>query len=654
MSEADAVAKGVSRLRKRAVWAGGIIVVLVYVAAAGALLAPIRSQLLEARKAAQAGIDAMAEQDFGLSQERFDAAHRDLARASSRLGNPLLLPIRTLPFAKRNLSIAHLLTAHGADITARAADVAAALDDLPGGVSAMVPRNGRIPTHALSGLIAPLDELSATIAKAAGQRFDIRGLHLAMREAVVDYQAALRKAEGSLRPAAAVAHALPDLLGADQPRRYFFAAANPAELRGAGGFIGAYAIATIDDGAVSFSEFAPSQSLEDLPSTDVPAPNDDFHTRYDRYGGAGFWQNLNMTPDFPSAASAIERLYHQTTGQTVDGVILADPFALQALLEVTGPVDIPGIGQVTADRIVDVVANEAFGAFPDPVQRKRLLGAVAAGIFSEFLSGSAEAEPLDAAKALGKAVSQGNLLIHSADPEVQGHLEIAGVAGELQAPEGDYLSVVGNNASATKLDYYADRSVDYRVALDDDGRGTGSATVKLTNSVPDDDDLPRYVVGPYSAAFQPRENATILNVYCRQDCAVHRFRRDGVVEPVRAERELGHPVFWSYERMLAGETRQVQYDWLLSKAWDRAAGEGRYRLTFQNQVTIRPTRVRLEVRVPAGMDVVSTTLAMTREGAALVWQGDTRGDVELEVRFREPARSWWQRVRGWLGRPLGA
>lgn len=649
-----AAVKGVGRLRRRSVWAGGIVVVVGYTAVAALLLAPIRSQLLEARIDSQVGIDALAEQDFGLSQARFDAANRDFARASLRLDNPLLLPLRTLPFAKRNLSAIHLLAAHGGEVTTRAADVAAALVDLPGGVRAMAPRNGRIPTDWLSVLTAPLDELRVTIARAAGEEFDIRGLHPAVREAVVDYRAALRTAAESVRPAAALAHALPELLGADHPRRYFFAAANTAELRGSGGLVGAFAIATLNEGAVSFSEFAPSNSLQDLPSTEVPAPNDDFHARYDRYGGAGFWQNLNMTPDFPTAASAIERLYHQTTGQAVDGVILADPFALQALLEVTGSVDIPGIGKVTANRIVDVVANEAFGALPDSAYRKRLLGAVAAGIFTEFLSGSAAAEPLDAAEALGKAVSHGNLLIHSADPEVQEHLEIAGVAGELQSPEGDYLSVVGNNASATKLDYYADRSVDYRVALGDDGHGTASATVKLTNSVPDDDDLPRYVVGPNAAAFQPRENATILNVYCRQDCAVHRFRRDGVVEPVRAERELGHPVFWSYERMLAGETRQVQYDWLLGKAWDREAGEGRYRLTFQNQVTIRPTRVRLAVRVPAGMDVVSTTPAMTREGAALVWQGDTRGDVELEVRFREPPRSWWQRVRGWLGRPVGA
>ena len=41
---------------------------------------------------------------------------------------------------------------------------------------------------------------------------------------------------------------LPSFLGADGPRRYLFGASNPAELRGTGGLIGAYAILTMDRG----------------------------------------------------------------------------------------------------------------------------------------------------------------------------------------------------------------------------------------------------------------------------------------------------------------------------------------------------------------------------------------------------------------------
>jgi Protein of unknown function (DUF4012) len=43
--------------------------------------------------------------------------------------------------------------------------------------------------------------------------------------------------------------------------------------------------------------------------------------------GAGFWQAINATPDFPSAATATVRQYERTEDADLDGVIAVDPFA---------------------------------------------------------------------------------------------------------------------------------------------------------------------------------------------------------------------------------------------------------------------------------------------------------------------------------------
>ena len=42
-----------------------------------------------------------------------------------------------------------------------------------------------------------------------------------------------------------------------------------------------------------------------------------------------------MTPDYPLAADAFWLTYEATTGDGMDGVMLADPFALKALMRVT-------------------------------------------------------------------------------------------------------------------------------------------------------------------------------------------------------------------------------------------------------------------------------------------------------------------------------
>ena len=86
---------------------------------------------------------------------------------------------------------------------------------------------------------------------------------------------------------------------------------------------------------------------------------------------------MNATPDFPSAAKAALANYALGEGTELDGVIAADPFFLEALLEVTGPVRVPGAGVVRADTVVDVTTNRAYARFDGATQRKEVLGAAA-------------------------------------------------------------------------------------------------------------------------------------------------------------------------------------------------------------------------------------------------------------------------------------
>jgi len=54
-----------------------------------------------------------------------------------------------------------------------------------------------------------------------------------------------------------------------------------------------------------------------------------------------FWNNVTMSPDMPSVALAASDMYLQSGGRPVDGVIVADPYALQAVVTLTGPLALP-------------------------------------------------------------------------------------------------------------------------------------------------------------------------------------------------------------------------------------------------------------------------------------------------------------------------
>src|SRR5439155_5372261 len=213
------------------------------------------------------------------------------------------------------------------------------------------------------------------------------------------------------------------------------------------GYISEYAILTADHGSLELSPFLGEVgSLPSLPLSKVPAPSAEFAEMYDRFGGASFWPNINMTPDVPTAGSLIETLYRKVRGVRLDGVIFLDPGALADMLGATGPEHVSALGRtLSADDVVPYLTNRVYFQEPNRNIRKEAVGLAAGEIWRHFLQ---EAEPIPAVHALTAAVRGGDLLIHAADPTVQRDFERLGVTGDLGADRGQFLGVVLSNADA--------------------------------------------------------------------------------------------------------------------------------------------------------------------------------------------------------------
>ncbi|MGH2652933.1 MAG: DUF4012 domain-containing protein [Actinomycetota bacterium] len=632
----------------------GVLILLTLLAVIPAL--GIRSRLDEARVEMRQGLSALLAGEAEEAGNRFFAAEDAFLRAQDQAENPLLraagyLPVlgRT-PDAMMNMSEAGVLVARSGQV------VSAAMAELPEGTIALAPERGAIslrPLRTLAPAFADARELVVQ-ARAVMDGSPATGLLGPVDQAQGELVAELDRAERVVTAAAAMTRALPGYLGGGGVRRYFLAAQNPAELRGTGGFIGQYAIMTTRRGRVDLSDFRTIDTLPDADASDLEPPNADFAARYDRYGGAGFWRNINMTADFPSAAVSIERLYEEVTGTRLDGVIAADPFALAALMESTGEdVTVPGTDRtVDAGSVVDYVTNQAYAEFSDQRTRKRLLGDLAEEVFDRFLTGGFSGGPVQAGGALVAAAADGHLVLHSTKETEQRAFRAAEVAGALGSAAGDALAVVTNNAGANKIDFFLGRSIRYEVRLGAEGTGTGDLTLELANAAPRAGQ-PRYVIGPHSDAFKAGENVSFLDVYCSRQCGLGEVRIDGRAATAGGPPELGHQVFSTEVRIPSGATRILKYRRLLSEAWEGDDGGGTYRLTFRGQTTIKPASLVVDVRAPEGMHIVRASPGMRVDGGRAVWEGQAGDLMVFEVEFQRPMTSrMWRTVVRFLSRPV--
>lgn len=602
-----------------------------------ALMLPARPPLQEGRSAMLRGRDAVTAGDLGAAGAAFDRAEASFDEAGDALSNPLTRLASWLPLVGRTPDAVRAAAEAGALVARAGAEVTEAAEGLPGGVGALAPREGTIPLEPLHTLVVPLARAFSLADRAETILEDApRSLVPDLVTAPLEtFTVEARGAREALAAAAATAWSLPAFLGADGPKRYFLGAQNPAELRGTGGLIGAFAILAATEGRIEVGPFRDVERADRDDVAPLPPPGPDYESLY----GSNFrdMSNVNLTPDFPSAAGAIERLHEATTGDRVDGTILADPQALAFLMGSTGPAEVPATGTtIDAGSVVPFVANEAYALLPNDVARKRILGDVAAGVLDRFLASGAATDPAGAGRAVVEAAAGGHLLLHSADPVIQGGLEAAGVAGGLADPAGDFLAVVANNAAGNKIDFYARRTLRYEVELLDDRSATGHLEVTIQNDAPSSGQ-PAYVIGPHPFVdAEAGDNITNVQTYCSTRCRVGGVRLDGLQVAVWRRTELGHPVIVTGIRIAAGGTGRLDYTWTTSDAWVEERGLIVYRLTVQGQPTIIPTRLDLSVTVPENAEVVRTSPEMQVLADRVIWVGEPGDLATLEVAFGRP------------------
>ena len=522
-------------------------------------------QANSARREAQAGLtaargalDAAKIADANGAAKQFHQAADALRSAQNTLDSSAAIIGRFLPIVGPNVRSAQALAINGAEVASSAADAVATVD-----FNQMRTPDARIDVQRLANLRQPVNRVQRSVDRALDAITGAQGTWIVPKLATqaLSFQRQLEDAKQSTGNAKQLLDALPELLGLHGPRRYLLVVPSPAEARGSGGLIGNYGEITAVNGTVSLSHFGRTYELNDngVPASQrVLKARADYIRRYSPFDVGRLWQNVTMSPDFASSAEAMASLYPQSGGSTIDGVISADPFALAALLRITGPVSVDGWPEpITADNAARVLLYDFYAQLsPDRnVERIDLQQQVAQLTWSRLFTGPIPS-PQTLGSSLGAVAKARHLQLWATRPEEQRFLRHLGADGSMGPLADDGFAAVTNNAGANKIDWYLHRTVSYDASVDlDTGAIESVATVEMTNEAPSSGVADYLIANTAVPPAPPGTSVQYLSLYSPLE--LQAVSLDGKPFAIHADRELGRNVYSGWVRIAPGATATV-------------------------------------------------------------------------------------------------
>ena len=553
-----------------------------------------KAPLTNGNRLAREGIAALNQGDLAVARQRLDSAQEQLETASSWLNSPLTYMARAIPVVSQHRDAAAKLSS----------SFSQSLEQLSLGISQFDLEKlrileGSIDLVAVSDLRAPLAQMLEVMNDLEGDLSAAQNPWLIGR-IQEEFAELLGEVDQQLERGANAQLALelaPQILGRDRPMTYFVALTTPVEARGHGGFMGNWIELSIDNGHIEVDEFGRATDLNaagDRPRK-ITGPAD----WVDRYGDFGFtnalggnvgenpWQNITMSPHFPSTGQVISELYPQSGGKNLDGVFAMDVETVSALLEFAGPVTVEGRDEpLTSENAVEFLLHDQYVAysFDDRIDR---IESVTRQALDQILAGELP-PPNIVANRLGPMVAQGRLTGYSPDPDVQELFARIGMSGTFAcAKTVDCFAVTIDNASGSKIDYFLDLKVDYSVEVARNSNEVkGTVSIAASNSSPSSG-LPDYIIG--NLVGLPRGfNRMLISIHSRLGYVRSTDPTDNLDWWYSSEQ--GHNVSSVYVDVPPGETVNLTVE--LGGSLDLSNG---YSLTVRNPAAVRPWSTKIEL-----------------------------------------------------------
>lgn len=539
------------------------VVLAVSTAAAAAALATLvfglaallsMSDVSNGVDAANLGFDRASAGDQIEAGAAFDDAAAAFDRARGKVSGFWTLPARLVPVVAHHVRAIQVTAGEGVALSEAASDTARSVD--PDDIRLV---DGRLDLDLLDDLQPVLDRAERALVRAHERVTDTRSPWLLspLAERMDRLLTELDDARPSAEAASLAVTHLPEMLGADGPVHWLIALTTPAEARGLGGLLGNWVVVRADNGTIEIVLSGRNEDVNDrLRSAEVAltAP-EQYLERWGVFRPNEFFQDVTLSPDLPMVAEVAADLFEAAMGHPIDGVVVLDPYAVQAVLELGGPVE-AGDRRLTADTLVPFVLTEQYVDFEDDeLGRVLALGELVEGAFETFTSGALPG-PRAVADAFGPIVEQDRLGVWWRDGEGPSELiDAAGLDGAWpDAAEADLVGLVHQNAGQNKLDTYLERALHYDVEITD-GQAVATITATLHNRVTDLA-LPDAIVANNDQEFARGTNVVRLGIHT--SLTSRSLAVDGVDVGFNRQPAFGGEVATVLVEVPAGETRVVE------------------------------------------------------------------------------------------------
>jgi hypothetical protein len=287
------------------------------------------------------------------------------------------------------------------------------------------------------------------------------------------------------------------LLGVDQPRHFLVQTLDRGEMRATGGFTGQYGVLTLDDG-----KMAPF-SLQDVNCLDYltgclsngwifgrrpPAP-------YNSWWPFGNWglRDSNLSADFPTDARLVTSVYQHESGQQVDGLIDVSPIAIEDVMRVTGPIQIPLYGEtITADNLeaklhyyqqdpAAIAKEKKLSAGDNSTSSRKRFTQLVGQLLQERVKALPVNQLAPLAVRMLLDMRSKDLEVYFADPGAEKLLTQLHVDGSVNiAPATDGFLLVQSNVSVSKATSFVKVTQQDNVTLDTKGGATHRLTMTFS------------------------------------------------------------------------------------------------------------------------------------------------------------------------------
>jgi len=620
------------------------VLVLIAVATVPSALAGFQARhtVDNARVLVERALNAARAGDAKTARTQFAAAAGEFEDARDILDNPLMSMGLAIPVVGPNLRAARDIARVGADLARSGEKTAGTVD--PDRLHVV---DGTVPLAEVQRVTPELQRGARELDQAVRSldRIDHTFLLPPVRDGLRKVHHELANASDEADNAVVSARLAPAIFGGQGPRRYFLAVQNTAEQRATGGFIGNWGILTAQDGKVTLDHFERISVLNPPAGADRPltAP-DDYLRRYQRFQPSRAWQNINMSPDFPTVAQVMADQYRLASGEQVDGFLAVDPDGLAALLRLTGPVSVAGWPEpLTADNVVRVTLSDAYVRFgsADP-ERVDFLGDVADAVVDRATHEQL-GNPAKIARTLGRAARQGHLIVALARPGEEALAQQLDVAGKMPAIHSDSLLVTTQNGAGNKVDYYLKRHITYTLHVDP-GSGARAAQLRgrlelqLDNAAPNAG-LPQEVIGPFDARFAPGENRSFVSVYTPLGFTTATV--DGQQQLLDGATELDRNVYSTFVSVPAESSSTLALDLSGTLRLERG---GWYRLDLVRQPGLTSDDVTVNIDVPTGWRIADKRGVQRITGRTATTKLQLEHTTTVKIRLVRAGGNLWQQL----------